>query len=364
MILKKLMPLSLINIATACLTLIWVPILISVVGAESYGKFILIVTISSIIYSIIYINNWQWLLIKLEENKKNSVYVSIANDILYFLCILTIIFIIKSTAFISLSDEYKRLLCSYLIGFSISIQSIYVAYFRSINKFNTAALVVFFSELLKSSLIIFACYYYDSDKEIIGFLSGFIWIFGLPHIVLSFYSVIKLRDFIDLNGFFENFRNFINYNIYLHPKNISDLVINHFDKVIIKINLGYEALAVYDILKKIGYSISKLLSPIYPIVFRELVKIANDNEALRIYAGKTTKVLILISIGIYLSVEFLYFFRSLFINESHLLNKVIFYSGEARLYIICHLLGFSACVIHLILSALSETKKEFIITFI
>lgn len=363
--LRKVGSLSLINISTAAVSLIWIPTLISFLGLHDYGSFILATTIASISYSILYINSWQWLLIKFKDCKFGAINVPISNDIIYTFALLTLALQVEQTNNIYhfISAEYIPILESYMIGFSISHLSIYTAFFRSKNKFTPPALVALASEIIKAVLIVVVCTVATQKKVAIDWLGSTLWAFGIPHVIANIYCTLKLRPRIfditksDLNSF-------LRYNCYLHPKNISDLLINHFDKIIININLGSNALAVYDLLKKLGYALSKLLSPVYPVVFGDLVTASTNKKSLRDKLNKQTKYFTIIAIAIYALFELALQVVPALPLPSTVTNIIYDYETEITLYIICHLLGFAFCSYHLILSALGKTKIEFYITTI
>ncbi|WP_458718246.1 lipopolysaccharide biosynthesis protein [Pseudomonas gregormendelii] len=362
--LKKASGLSLLNLSTAAVSLIWIPVLINFLGIESYGGFVLATTIASILYSLLYINSWQWLLIKYKDNHFQSTNIALISDFIFTGISIGIALQIDNLNlhYNFLSEEQLPILKSYLIGFSISHVSIYTALFRSKEKFNEPAIIALLSEMVRAAIIVTTCTVTEDKASALTMLGYTLWLFGMPHAIANIYCILKSKSLNSITKF--DFISYFKYNCYLHPKNMSDLLINHFDKIIITINQGPAALAIYDLLKKLGYAVSKLLSPVYPIVFGDLVSGSRDGKTLRSKCNSYLKQFSKIALGLYACFELTLLISPALPIEKSVIDAIISYQYEIRLYILCHLLGFAFCAYHLVLSASGNTKTEFYITTI
>lgn len=362
--LRNVSYISILNIATAGLSLAWIPTLITTLGTEDYGKFVLTTTLSSIFFSLLYINNWQWLLIQLDKKSFGATRISIANDLLFTAITITVSAQLPQlNAQLGFSPkEYLPILQSHLIGLALSHQSIYIAYYRHQNRFTPPAVIALTSELLKATSIYAACFFAETKTDALTTMTNTLWLFCIPHVAANIISSTALKPFGYKTNLLNDISSFTSYNFYLHQKNIADLLINHFDKIIVKANLGYHSLAIYDLLKKAGYAFSKLLAPVYPIIFRDLVSAARSGDSLRDKLNHHTQIFTLTSLAIYGSLEIILYLSNHLPNPAAIIETLNQHQTEIRLYVTCHLLGFSFCAYHLLPSVLEKTKIDFYLT--
>ena len=318
-------------------------------------------TIASILSGLIYINCWQWLLIRKTEKKENALITAYLSDTIYSILMVIAAFITWNWGEAIYEELNVKLACSCILGIALSQQSLYIAHFREKNKFSPPAFIALLAECVRAGLIITACISSNGSEETLSLISKLLWIFGAPHFLMNMICFLSTKERLKIPPI-TILLDFFQYNFYLHTKNLSDLFINHFDKIIINYHMGLTGLATYDLIKKIGFAISKLLSPAQPLIFKELVDaehnkqkiISIKNKYTPIFMGASIFTYFMLELGIYIS-SFFYDYEAItFIQKN---------STEIRLYIACQLLGFSFCFYHLALGAIGETKIESKVTW-
>lgn len=243
---------------------ITIPMILSSLGAASYGSYVLVITFCLISSQIINTRSWEYIL-SVQNLNISKIANSIFLDSLAFISLIILIFFFSPVLFEYFNVSVESYLAICVIAATSQVnwpQGV----LRLKEKILTLSLLTLVAPMLKLILILYFYIYRKLDLEIlinihaISELSKYI-----AFQIFAFKIVFKelAEQKFGLIGLLETLK----HCLWLNLAPITDLPSREFDKVLTSMFFGQEFLAVYHITKKITSILSVVSMPIYQILY-------------------------------------------------------------------------------------------------
>lgn len=276
-ILKPVLKLFSGNLVAALLGLLTISFFIKEIGLVEYGDFVYSLVVVQIISLVVNAQTWQAITLCYEEGK--IVNRDRLRSIMIFEVALNICAFLFSFLVLTLLDSEFQFLAFYPL---LNNLNAFMGVTRGRRLYLLASLITVLIECIK----LYAVYLFsinDLGGDSFSFLWAIsAWIYGL--FILAYFISEKLYA-----GFkYIRFESWLDMSLKIHLKNMSDLPISHLDRLVVNWNLGSEGLALFDVMKKVGYGFGRLLGPIWQVIFTEL----------KSFSGKELHLLISLAFGL------------------------------------------------------------------
>jgi O-antigen/teichoic acid export membrane protein len=341
-------------------------------GALAYGSFILIQTYILSIDGLLNFQSWQ-ALIKygsdaISENNQSELkkyiklgfLLDVASAVLGLLCALLLVkfagrwFRWDGTTQ-RLATIYSLFIISHIYGTPIGI-------LRLFNRFSLISVQKIAMSIIKVIVLLFLLINgINLHKYTLAVLA--IEVFG--NLLLIVFSLYTLR-FEGLCGWIrgpvKNSKGFLAFAVWSNLDTTISLPVKEFDKILVAKLISKEALAVYDLFKKISQILSKFVNPIYQAVYPELAKLVADRE-LKKAIHSFFKIVVIIFLSAIIPVMLFTFFSKTIL--AYLFNEnFVDYWYVLTIYVVIRMMGVSFTALDPLITAMGLIQHRFWITCI
>lgn len=219
-----------------------------VLGPEIYGRYNMIVTISSFLIMPILLISCAAALVKyvpsVKTKKEKSEFISTSKTsfligLLGFMTLYVFIFVFFGDKVISLLNINTKILLLSLIGaLAWVLYSYSENLLKSLNKQKTLSIITVVSHIFTIG-VFFILMLFFKDEYLL-----FIPIFG-GYIIYSLFSVYKIKEYLVDNFRWDSFRKLIEFNKYIFIVAIAHVFLGNIDKIMLNLYLGAASVGLY-----------------------------------------------------------------------------------------------------------------------
>lgn len=353
------MNLSLANMVAMGIGVITIPMILSSLGAASYGSYVLVITFCLISSQIINTRSWEYIL-SVQNLNISKIANSIFLDSLAFISLIILIFFFSPVLFEYFNVSVESYLAICVIAATSQVnwpQGV----LRLKEKILTLSLLTLVAPMLKLILILYFYIYRKLDLEIlinihaISELSKYI-----AFQIFAFKIVFKelAEQKFGLIGLLETLK----HCLWLNLAPITDLPSREFDKVLTSMFFGQEFLAVYHITKKITSILSVVSMPIYQILYPMINEMYTKKkfESLKKSVVKLVLSLNAASLGAWIM-----FWISFEVVDSIAFDGILReYKNFILLYLFFFCISTSLSPVHPLFNVTGNYRKSFAICFL
>lgn len=296
-LLKNSSMMFLLNVAGAGVSVITIPIMLAIMGVESYGHLVLVQAIAAAAFTLCSFQYWQGMLIALPGHRLDALALrrSVVRSLGFEAIGLAVVVIVIVALSLYGLRQFKEFSTVQLLLLALSavfpVLGTHTAYFRLINKYNVLMWAGFLANVIKLVLLVVVSKYDNT-------LSAMVLAFAVPEVVrctLLFGMVFSWKDGIEgeLSGDQVNQRRIAEAGRWSTLQAISDLPVVQIDRVIIGLTLPGQNLGVFAILKRIYALINMATAPFYSTSIPEFAARVNSGDVPAAFAlwRKTMKLL-------------------------------------------------------------------------
>ena len=240
-------------------------------GLTDFGKLALLMAIAASIEGLCYSQSWQVVLRYWGENKNIVFATKRIDKINIVLSLFSCLIALLLTEFFDL-DFYLMLLI--LMPVPLRVLGTYYGVARVTEKFHYISQSMQLSSASKL-VAAFLSYIYDIDLVCV------VAIFSLGEIVslgILYFRCDKYLTSSNLAGGIKINTAVWKFSIITHFNASSVLLIRHIDEIVVAKALGFKEAAVYKLIKMVTVIISKLIEPMYLVIYPEITKLVNQKE--------------------------------------------------------------------------------------
>lgn len=360
------------NVVASLFGIISMTIAMKSLGALAYGSFILIQTYILSIDGLLNFQSWQ-ALIKygsdaISENNQSELkkyiklgfLLDVASAVLGLLCALLLVkfagrwFRWDGTTQ-RLATIYSLFIISHIYGTPIGI-------LRLFNRFSLISVQKIAMSITKVIvlllLLIKGINLYNYTLAVLA-----IEVFGnLLLVAFSLYT-LKAEGLEDwMYGSIKKSKQFLQFSIWSNLNTTIALPVKEFDKILVAKLISKEALAVYDLFKKISQILSKFVNPIYQAIYPELAKLIADGKLKKAIHSFFKIVIIIFSTSIVPVIVFTFLSKNIL---AYLFSKnFIHYWYVLSMYVFIRMIGVSFTALDPLVTAMGLIQHRFWITCI
>jgi O-antigen/teichoic acid export membrane protein len=272
----------LLNVAGAGVSVITIPIMLKIMGVESYGQLVLVQAIALAAFTVCTFQYWQGMLIAFPGHRighlqlRRAVLRSFAFESLGIAVALVLVVILSMIGLKQFGQFTTVQVLLLSLAAVFPMLGTHTAYFRLVNRYNVLMLAGFLANVIKLILLILVARYSPS-------ISVMVTAFVLPELVrfvLLFYMIFSWQDGVDghLDANAVNQRKIMDAGRWSTLQAISDLPVVQLDRVIIGFTLPGHNLGVFAILKRIYALINMATAPFYSTSIPEFAARVNAGD--------------------------------------------------------------------------------------
>ena len=357
------------------LNLLSVFLLSNLLGLEQFGYIILIFTFIEIIDSIINLKSWKAFIKFGIEHKNDSSKIST----LFLYCFtLDFLFIVIAffcsfflfdyyILFYNISEDYNLILKPLLFLLLFKSFDLYIGVTRVFGQYNFQVITEVIQSVVTFFGLLFVFYNSGSIDEVIWvyLLSSFIGMILKIKFLNRIFKLNHIKLIIDFGEFKQEVSGKTSLLYFIVYNNLNDsirVLSRKVDFIIIGKLLGSDSVGIYKIVVSICSIISKLVDPLYQVIYPEIANLYSRKKFIELYSfSKKITVNILIVLCIYNLFFFFFaeYFLHFFINENVglVFNLSLYQNIPISLSIL-------ATCLPSIMDSFGLVKKSFIINFI
>lgn len=348
------------NSVVQCSNLVVASILITYIGLEWYGTFIIY---QSYFYVLIALSrpNTSLSCVKFEVGNGNErkLYVSTSLDLMS-----PLIFLMLSPLLIAYFTNINYFDLGIIIFASYFVSNgTLLGVTRSAGRFGFITNIQIISSLLKVIFsYFFAAFFYSETLTPLNFFSGILFIDCIVWLLGYILYIGILTPLICISKFYSTFQDnmdFIKFSFWGMLQSIIDLPVTQLDRLILSSTLGADAVGVYNLIKRIGSIVNQIVEPISVVMFPNFVSMlaCGNYTAIIKTAKKTMFIVAVITIPIS---AFVYLFFPFF-DKLLFASSLIEYKELVILYILIQSLSLCFAWMNPLSNALGLMKENTIV---
>ncbi|EZP39610.1 polysaccharide biosynthesis protein [Janthinobacterium sp. HH104] len=272
----------LLNVAGAGVSVITIPVMLAIVGVESYGHLVLVQSIALAVFTVCGFQYWQGMLVAMPGHKIDAatLRVAVVRSLRYeMLAMAAVILVVAGLTLFSL-PQLKEFSTVNLLLLSLAavfpVIGTHTAYFRLVNQYKVLMYAGFLANLLKLLVLVVVSRYQPT-------LSSMVLAYTLPEVircVVLFVLIFRNRSGIDGALPCTDLRpaRLIEAGKWGTLQAICDLPVAQLDRIIIGLTLPGYNLGVFSILKRIYSLVNMATAPFYSTSIPEFAACANAGD--------------------------------------------------------------------------------------